>query len=422
MSASKKETGSGYAIYVLLLLTAMGVMNWMDRTIIAILLDPMKRDLGVSDTAMGLLNGFGFSLLYGITALPLARLADRRSRKAVLVAGVAVWSVMTALCGLAGSFAQLLLARMGVGASESGGTPSSQSLIADYFPPERRSVAFGVYATSIYFGTSLSALVGGWLGFAYGWRVALVAVSVPGLILALLALLTLREPERGRFDTVKAAPLPFGSAIAVLAGSTVYRWIILAMAVLAIVNGATLVWTPAMLGRVHHLDLKQLGLTIALAKGFAGVSGTVLGGVIATRFARGGVYGQLALGACATALAIPFLILFTQTNSLVVAFVGIAAYQVLVGMPIGISFAAVQGIMPANVRALASATVTLFTTVIGIGGGPLLIGALNDAMTARFGNEAVRYSLAGLTPLLAIGVLGYWQAARAFRRRPVSAS
>lgn len=416
MIDERNRPGGGYAVYTLILLTLIGVVNWMDRTVIAILLDPMKRDLGVSDTAMGLLNGFGFSLLYGITAIPLARLADRRSRKAVLVVGLAVWSVMTALCGLAGSYAQLLVARMGVGAAESGATPASHSIIADRFPPERRSIAFGVFATSVYFGTSLSALLGGWLGYSYGWRAALVVVSAPGLLLALLALLTLREPIRGRFDAGKPTPRPFAAAVGELAGSPTYRWIILAMSVLAMVNGATLVWTPTMLGRVHHLDLKQLGITIAIAKGVAGVSGTVLGGIIATRFARGGVHGQLALSAFAIALAIPALILFTQTGSLGVALIGVAVYQVLVGMPIGISFAAVQGIMPADVRALAAATVTLFTTVIGIGGGPLLVGALNDAMTARFGTEAVRYSLAALTPLLVCGLAGYWLAARSHRR------
>lgn len=420
MTQQPEQPGSGYAVYVLVLLTLIGVVNWMDRTIIAILLDPMKRDLGVSDTAMGLLNGFGFSLFYGITAIPIARIADRRSRKAVLVAGVTIWSLMTALCGLAGSFTHLLLARMGVGASESGGTPASQSIVVDYFGPQQRSVAFGVYSTSVYFGTSLSALLGGWIGFHYGWRTALVAVSVPGLILAVLAFLTIREPERGRFDELKAAPRPFGPAVATLAGNPTYRWIILAMSVLAIVNGATLVWTPAMLGRVHHLDLKQLGVTVAIAKGVAGVSGTVLGGVLALRFGKGGVHGQLALSALVTALAIPALLVFTQSNALVVALAGVAIYQVLVGMPIGISFAAVQGIMPADVRALAAATVTLFTTVVGIGGGPLLVGALNDAMAARFGSEAVRYSLAGLAPLLAVGMLSYWMAARIYRSDAVA--
>lgn len=408
---------TGYSIYVLVLLTLIGVMNWMDRTIIAILLDPMKRDLGVSDTAMGLLNGFGFALLYGVTAIPIARFADRRSRRVVLVAGVTLWSIMTALCGLAGNYTQLLLARMGVGAAESGGTPASQSLIADYFPPERRSVAYGVFATSIFFGTSLSALLGGWLGFYYGWRTALIAVSVPGLLLGLLAFFTLREPVRGRYDKVKASHQPLGLAFATLSGNPTFRWIVLAMATLSIVNGATLVWTPAMIGRVHDLDLKQLGYTVAIAKGAAGVSGTVLGGVIALRFARGGVFGQLSLSALATALAIPALVLFTQSDELALCLLGVAVYQVLVGMPIGISIAAVQGIMPSDVRALAAATVTLFTTIIGIGGGPLLVGALNDAMTARFGAEAVRYSLVSLVPLLAIGMTGYWIAARSYRRQ-----
>lgn len=424
---AKEEAGTSnaYANYVLALLVLIAVTNWVDRTVIAVLLDPMKRDLGVSDTAMGLLNGFGFSLLYGVTAIPLARFADRRSRKVVLVAGVTVWSFMTMLCGLAANYTQLLFARMAVGASEAGGTPASQSLIADYFRPERRSVAFGVYSASVYIGTSLSALLGGWLGFHYGWRVALVSVSVPGLILGTLALFTLREPERGRLDPVKApASRPLRAAIGVLAGNPTYRWITFAMAVLAIVNGATLVWTPALLGRVHHLDLKQLGITLAIAKGFAGVTGTILGGVIALKFARGGVYGQLALSAVVTLFAVPALALFTQTDSLVTTLAGIAIYQVLVGMPIGISFAAVQGIVPADVRALASATVTLFTTVIGIGGGPLLIGALNDAMTVRFGAEAVRYSLVCMAPLLSTGVFGYWMAARSYRRESerVSAS
>ncbi|QNA85491.1 MFS transporter [Sphingomonas sp. So64.6b] len=420
--ADHRSMRSGYAVYVLVILSMINVFNWMDRTIIAILLDPMKRDLGVSDTAMGLLNGFGFSLLYGVTAIPLARLADRRSRKMVLLSSIAVWSLMTAACGLAGNFLQLLMGRMAVGASEAGATPASQSLITDYFPPERRSVAFGAYATSVYLGTSLSALIGGWLGFHYGWRTALMAVGLPGLALALLGLLTLREPERGRYDLVKAAHRSFRPAIAELATNGTYRWAIAAASMLAIANGATLVWTPALLGRIHHLDLKQLGLTVAIAKGVAGVSGALLGGLLATRFLRGGVYGQFALSALVAALAIPALIVFTQSSSLIVALIGVAVYQVLVGMPIGIGFAAVQGIVAPDVRALAAATVTLFTTVIGVGGGPLLIGFLNDQVTASFGPDAVRYSLLSLAPLMAIGCVSYWRAARVYKRTSSTAA
>jgi MFS family permease len=323
---------------------------------------------------------------------------------------------MTAACGFAGNFLQLLAGRMAVGASGAGATPASQSLITDYFPPGQRSVAFGAYATSVYLGTSLSALVGGWLGFYYGWRVALLVVGLPGLLLALLGLATLREPERGRFDSVRPVNRSFRPAIAGLANNATYRWAILAASMLAIANGATLVWTPALLGRVHHLDLKQLGLTIAAAKGVAGVSGALLGGLLATRFLRGGVYGQFALSALVAVLAIPAMILFTQSNSLVIALVAVATYQVLVGMPIGIGFAAVQGIVAPDVRALAAATVTLFTTVVGVGGGPLLIGVLNDAAAERLGPEAVRYSLLILAPLLAIGAASYWQAARIYRR------
>ncbi|MBE7219846.1 MAG: MFS transporter, partial [Caulobacteraceae bacterium] len=271
----------GAAAYVLTLLTLIGVVNWADRSIVAILLDPIKRDLHASDTQMGLLNGFGFAVFYAVAAIPIARLADRSSRRDVLAWSLLAWSVLTAACGLAQSFAMLLLARFGVGAGESAAAPVSQALIVDYFPPRRRPLALSVQSSSIYIGTTLSAILGGYLGYRFGWRTALVAIGAPGLVLAALLRLTVREPARGRLDPVGslagAAP-GFFPALRPLVSQPAFVLTVAATTLGAVVNGAMAAWTPAFFGRVYHLNLKELGLAYGVVKGLTGIAGVLAGG------------------------------------------------------------------------------------------------------------------------------------------------
>src|SRR5688572_22703355 len=204
-----------YARYVLALLFAVYVVNFIDRQILAILLEPIKADLGVTDTAMGFLTGIAFALFYTVAGIPIARLADRSVRRTVIAVGLAVWSGMTVLSGLARSFTQLALARIGVGIGEAACTPPAHSLLADYFPPERRGTALAVYGMGIHVGILFGFLVGGWMNELFGWRQALFVVGAPGLILAIVVRLTVREPVRGAADgiVVAAETVPFRAAV-----------------------------------------------------------------------------------------------------------------------------------------------------------------------------------------------------------------
>ena len=195
-SESPPEVGGPYAYYVLGVLFVVYIFNFIDRQILAILLEPIKQDLQISDTALGFLTGFAFAIFYTVAGIPLARLADRWVRRSLIAISVAVWSLMTAASGLAQGFTGLAFARIGVGIGEAGCTPPVHSLLSDYFPPEKRATALAIYASGIYVGVGLGYWLGGWLNDAYGWRTAFMAVGLPGLLIALLVRLTVREPPR----------------------------------------------------------------------------------------------------------------------------------------------------------------------------------------------------------------------------------
>ena len=196
---------TGYRWYVLFVLTLGYIFNFIDRQVMTILLEPIKAEFGATDTQMGLLTGLAFALFYATLGVPMARLADRWSRRNVLVISMAVWSGMTALCGLAGSFIQLLACRIGVAVGEAGGSPPSHSMLADYYPPERRATALGIYALGIPFGVLFGFFVGGWMEEFFGWRWAFVVVGIPGLLLALLVRFTVKEPPRGMSEAIQPA-------------------------------------------------------------------------------------------------------------------------------------------------------------------------------------------------------------------------
>ena len=191
------EVGGPYAYYVLGVLFVVYIFNFIDRQILAILLQPIKEDLKISDTALGFLTGFACALFYTFAGLPLARVADRWVRRSLIAISLATWSIMTAVSGLARGFTDLALARIGVGIGEAGATPPAHSLIADYFPPEKRATAFAIYASGIYVGVGIGFLVGGWINDHYGWRTAFFVVGLPGVLMALIVRLTVREPPRG---------------------------------------------------------------------------------------------------------------------------------------------------------------------------------------------------------------------------------
>jgi MFS family permease len=263
------KTYIGYVLFILFL--AM-TLSFADRQLVNILLEPIKQEFGASDTEMGLLTGLAFVLFYATMSIPLARLADRRSRRNILVIAMAVWSAMTAFCGMSTNFIQLALSRFGVGIGEAGGGPASYSMVADYVSPRRRNSALAILSAGAPVGILLSMYGGAVLSTHYGWRVAFLALGIPGVLLSLLIYLTVREPLRGRWDPPKAAApeLSMREVLLTLWREPAMRTVALATGVTAISGFASGAWMPSFFMRVHGFSLVEAGMV--LGRGSAGRS------------------------------------------------------------------------------------------------------------------------------------------------------
>jgi MFS family permease len=380
---------------VLAVLLAIYVMNFVDRQILAIVLDDVKAELGASDTAMGLLSGFAFVAFYTLAGVPIARIADRGSRRNLIAAGLALWSAMTAACGLAASFWQLAFARFGVGIGEAAGTPPSHSMISDYFAPERRATALSVYATGIYFGVMFGFLGGGLIRDAFDWRTAFFAAGVPGLPLALLLLLTVREPARGAAErrSVAAAAPRVAEVVRALAARRSFRLLVAAACFQGLSGYAVLSWGPAFLGRVHGLGATEIGAGFGLVAGLGGALGATAGGALADRLGARDARWYAWLSAVVSAAALPFATGFYLAPAPALALLAFAPFYVLNNVYVGPLWSLVQGLAPVRVRAVASAALLAIVNVVGLGCGPLLVGAMNDWLAASEGALAIRWSL-----------------------------
>jgi predicted MFS family arabinose efflux permease len=394
------------------------VINQVDRQVLAVLLEPIKRDLGASDTAMGLLTGLAFAFFYTTAGIPIARLADRGSRRNVIVAGVAMWSVMTAFCGITRSFAQLAAARIGVGVGEAALGPAANSLISDYFPPERRATALAIYNIGGNVGVMVGFIAGGWIGQTFGWRAAFLIVGLPGLAAALLTRLTLREPPRGLSDAViDNEPVPrLRETISILYSNATFRHLSLSSAFYAFAAYGFTVWGATFLIRVHGMSLGETGLWLGLIQGFGGGLGTYVGGHLSDRFASGDARIPTWVSALGGVLAVPALLVFLFAPNPSMALAGYAPAMAFSLFFVGPSYSIAQRLVRLRLRAQATAFLMLNMNLIGLGIAPLVVGALNDVLTARFGDMAIRYSLlvAGLTSFWAVG--HSLMAARTIRR------
>ena len=384
-----------YANYVLGVLVLLYIINYVDRQILSVLIEPIKRDLGVSDTAMGLLSGIAFALFYTSAGIPIARLADRGSRRNVISVGVVVWSAMTALSGLAQSFAQLALARVGVGCGEAALSPASHSLITDYFPPERRATALSIYNIGGNLGIMLGFIAGGFIGEAFGWRIAFLIVGLPGLAAALLARLTIREPLRGAMEARQAeSVVPSAREVfRYMWGLRSFRHLSLSAAFYAFAAYGFVVWGATFLIRVHGMSLSESGLWMGLIQGVGGGVGTYVGGRLCDRLGAQDARWMVWIPALGGALSLPLLAVFLFWPGKLGALAGYAPAMMFSVFFVGPSYALTQSLAKLRMRAQASALVMFVMNLIGLGIAPLAVGALNDAMQSRFGAEAVRYSL-----------------------------
>ena len=451
-SAGAKPASGPYRAYVLVLLTAVYTFNFLDRQIIGILSPAIKEDLGLADWQLGILKGFAFAVLYTTLGIPIARLADRYNRVTIISVALAMWSGFTAISGAAANFTQLALARVGVGVGEAGGSPPSHSLISDYFPKEKRAGALSAYSMGIPIGISLAYLGGGWITEAFSWRVAFVVVGLPGVALAILLKLTVREPLRGgqedaeRTDPFKALRVdrPVGfvekaanaccrllpkrarsaafNEMAVvwraakhLLSIPTYRAIAIATSAIGFSGYAQATWIVDFYVRTHSdYPFLQVIFWLGVISGTAFTAGTFLGGHLVDRMARRDkrMYGYVP--AVAVLASVPLFFVVLWYPSPVVSLIFQVPVQVALGIYLGPSFALAQTLAPVSVRALSTAVLFFILNMVGVGLGPTAAGLLSSALMTPFG-EAVALQIA-LTVVGLAGVYAAWMFYQAGRR------
>jgi predicted MFS family arabinose efflux permease len=401
----------GYLSLSMLLLVAMGFLNYMDRFLLAILVEPIKRDLGLSDTQLGMLSGLAFALFYATMAFPIARLVDTGVRRRLLAIATAAWSAMTALCGVAQGFWQLFLFRVGVGAGEAAGMPAAYSLISDYFAPEKRAGALAVFTVGTVLGSMSALMLGGAIADLWGWRAAFLMLGLPGVLVAVAIARFLHEPaRRGRAADAPAPPL--GVTLRALLARPTFLHLIVGFAVMSFTTYGLMGWTPAFLIRSHGVTTAQAGLITGLINGVSGTLAILAGGFLADWLAARDLRWQLWLPCVTTLAAVPALFLYYSVPTLGFAVAAGFAGNFIASMYSGPILAAVQGVAGPHARGLATAILMFVTASLGLGLGPVLVGAISDHLAGTLGADSLRYALLGLLFFPLWGALHFWRAAR----------
>ncbi|CAN5512247.1 MFS transporter [soil metagenome] len=406
------SAGTGYRNFALVMLLLVYTFNFVDRQILGILATAIKTDLQLSDKQLGLLGGLAFALLYSTLAIPLAWLADRTSRTWVITLSLAVWSLFTGMCGFAMSFGQLFAARIGVGVGEAGGIAPSYAVIADMFPPRARARALSVYSLGIPLGSAAGVLLGGYIAARVDWRTAFFVVGAAGLLLAPVFRLLVREPVR---DAPVAGRAPVGRVFAILAAKPSFWLLALGAASSSMLGYGLAFWLPSLLKRSFHLDLVETAQFYGAILLIGGVPGILLGGYVGDRFGARDRAIYARAPALAFLVAVPLFAAGIMSGSTVAAFLFLLVPQALVYLWLAPVVTAVQHLVPAHMRATASASFLLINNLIGLGAGSFVLGAVSDGLTARYGDEALRYAmLAGLSLYLLAGAL-MWLASKPLR-------
>lgn len=372
----------GGRVYVLAILTLVYTFNHIDRQILVILLEPIKADLDLSDAQLGLLSGLAFAAFYATLGIPIAMWADRGDRRNIIALALTVWSGMTALSGLAMSYWHLLLARMGVGVGEAGGTPPATSMISDLYAPKERAFALGIYTSGIGIGILGGFALGGFVYEALGWRAAFFIAGIPGLLLALIVRFTLKEPLRGAVESRQAsedAPsLP--AMLGFILGQTSFLWLLLGCCLICISANAFLVFTSSHLQRSFDVGPGDVAIPLGLLIGGVGSFGAILiGRLCDTLSARNLGWRPWTIAVCAL-LALPFAWLFLQADSLKMAYVWNLVPSFVGLIYASVAYTAAQELVGLRMRAFASAFMLFCLTLIGIGGGPTFAGWLSTTL------------------------------------------
>jgi predicted MFS family arabinose efflux permease len=406
------------AYYTLGVLTVVYSFNFIDRQLLAILQESIKAELDLSDSQLGLLTGFAFAAFYVTAGIPIARWADRGNRRDIVALSLFIWSFMTALSGFIQNYLQLLLARVGVGIGEAGGSPPSHSIISDIFPPERRAGAIGFYSMGVSVGILFGFLAGGWLNEFFGWRVAFLVVGAPGILLAVLVRMTVAEPVRGLMEnrTAQAKGATFGDVLRVLWSRHSFRHLAMGAALNAFCGYSAANWTASFMIRSHEMTTGELGTWLALILGGGGAIGVFGGGLLADHLAPGDKRWYAWLPALTGLLSVPFMFGIYTADSAYTALM-LAVFPGIVGnVYLGNTIATTHSLVGLRMRAMASAILFLILNIIGLGLGPWSIGLVSDMLEPSLGKESLRHAMLYLLPVVMFwSVCHFFLAARTLR-------
>ncbi len=402
------------ARYTLGLLLVIYVVNQIDRQIMNILIEPVKNDLLLNDTQMGWLVGGAFAIFYTLAGFPIARMADRGNRRNIMALALLIWSAMTVASGLSRNFAQLMAARIGVGVGEAGCTPPAHSIISDSFPIERRATAIAIYSLGVPIGLFFGLSLGGVLAEQLGWRTAFFVAGAPGVALALLTRLTLREPERGAFDQGASTAIePLGATLHFIGRLPAMRQVLLGTGLQTLCMAGLGTFNASFLIRVHDFSISQAGLTLGLISGVAGAASVMGAGALADRLGQRDLRWHCWLPSVGALVSIPFSVIAYTTDEPRLAVAMITLATLGNHMYSGLGHFVVQGLAKPRMRAMTSATALFVMNLVGFGLGPIAVGVLSD----RFGGGTqIRYALLSLLVCLAWASVHYLLAARSYRQ------
>lgn len=403
--------------YILVMLTLVYVINYLDRNILNILLPAIKAEFHLTDADLGFLSGTVFAILYATLGLPLAWLADRMNRRNIIAYSMVLFSAMTLVSSYVLSFGQLVAARIGTGVGEAGTSPSVNSIISDLYEPKERAGALSFYAAGLNIGLLVAFAGGGWVLQHFGWRTAFLAAGAPGLIIALLFLFTVPEPKRGHVEQLEdsgKAP-SFGETVRHLWKQRTIRFICLGGAMSAFGGYAANTFISGFLGDIHHLDPQVKGWTIALLFGVVGGGGTYFSGVLADKLGKRDVRWNMYIVFIAILLAVPFFPFYFLSPNLYIALACAVPPTIIGAAYLAPSYAMIQSLVPLRMRTQAAAMLLFVLNIIGFGTGPWLVGLESDLLRPMLGADSIRWALLSTVTTWLIAAWCYWMASRTLR-------
>jgi predicted MFS family arabinose efflux permease len=403
--------------FILLMMTLVYVVNYMDRNILAIVLPEIKKDFHLSDAALGFLSGTSFAITYATLGMPLAWIADRANRRNVIAASLTLFSAMTVVCAYAGNTLQLIVARVFTGIGEAGTGPSIQSVLSDLYPPKQRGAALSIYSSGLNIGLLIAFFAGGLIDQVYGWRAAFLVAGMPGLILVFIFLFAVPEPARGHVEKIedKSRAPSFATTVRHLWSLNSFRWISIGSALSAFGGYAGITFVPLFLTQSHGLTPSARGLVLALLAGVAGGFGTYISGVLADALGRRDVRWNMWVPIFFIAIAMPFMPYFYLSSSLAVTLACAIIPNINGSAYLGPVLAMTQSLVPLRMRAQAAAILLFILNIIGYGLGPLCVGKISDLLHPTLHDDSIRWAMLSTMTTWIASAFCYWQASRTLK-------